>query len=139
MPGTGHGTQLKNGRLLVPFWHRRALGLIKPDGTVQKIPVNDRLYSSSAIYSDDHGVTWEKGMDTGLGHRTTEARIVELADGTVMMNARMYNKSRRWVALSEDQGQTRSEEHTSELQSLMRISYAVFCLKNKTTYRKIQR
>src|SRR3546814_7254299 len=28
----------------------------------------------------------------------------------------------------------RSEEHTSELQSLMRISYAVFCLKNKTTY-----
>src|SRR3546814_4866747 len=29
---------------------------------------------------------------------------------------------------------TRSEEHTSELQSLMRISYAVFCLKKKTTY-----
>src|SRR3546814_3332912 len=31
----------------------------------------------------------------------------------------------------------RSEEHTSELQSLMRISYAVFCLKNKTnTYKQ---
>src|SRR3546814_8884020 len=29
---------------------------------------------------------------------------------------------------------TRSEEHTSELQSLMRISYAVFCLKKKNTY-----
>src|SRR3546814_8090695 len=28
----------------------------------------------------------------------------------------------------------RSEEHTSELQSLMRISYAVFCLKNKKTH-----
>src|SRR3546814_1361107 len=28
-------------------------------------------------------------------------------------------------------GQFRSEEHTSELQSLMRISYAVFCLKKK--------
>src|SRR3546814_7409455 len=28
-------------------------------------------------------------------------------------------------------GATRSEEHTSELQSLMRISYAVFCLKKK--------
>src|SRR3546814_5610025 len=28
----------------------------------------------------------------------------------------------------------RSEEHTSELQSLMRISYAVFCLKKKTKY-----
>src|SRR3546814_4681704 len=33
----------------------------------------------------------------------------------------------RWQGLSAD----RSEEHTSELQSLMRISYAVFCLKKK--------
>src|SRR3546814_1938271 len=31
----------------------------------------------------------------------------------------------------------RSEEHTSELQSLMRISYAVFCLKKKTTQKMI--
>src|SRR3546814_8060101 len=31
---------------------------------------------------------------------------------------------------------SRSEEHTSELQSLMRISYAVFCLKKKTTLTK---
>src|SRR3546814_10374947 len=31
-------------------------------------------------------------------------------------------------------GSKRSEEHTSELQSLMRISYAVFCLKKKTEY-----
>src|SRR3546814_1417194 len=30
-------------------------------------------------------------------------------------------------------GEARSEEHTSELQSLMRISYAVFCLKKKNT------
>src|SRR3546814_7396225 len=30
---------------------------------------------------------------------------------------------------------TRSEEHTSELQSLMRISYAVFCLKKKKKHR----
>src|SRR3546814_1016919 len=30
--------------------------------------------------------------------------------------------------------QIRSEEHTSELQSLMRISYAVFCLKKKKSY-----
>src|SRR3546814_5839021 len=31
----------------------------------------------------------------------------------------------------------RSEEHTSELQSLMRISYAVFCLKKKTTCTRV--
>src|SRR3546814_4661213 len=42
--------------------------------------------------------------------------------------------------------ENRSEEHTSELQSLMRISYAVFCLKkkkrkqnNKTIYNKINK
>src|SRR3546814_4600578 len=35
-----------------------------------------------------------------------------------------------------DKGDARSEEHTSELQSLMRISYAVFCLKKKTTIRQ---
>src|SRR3546814_2945111 len=37
------------------------------------------------------------------------------------------------VALVYTAGGLRSEEHTSELQSLMRISYAVFCLKKKTT------
>src|SRR3546814_10024695 len=45
----------------------------------------------------------------------------------------------RWGWLKNGQCQfvelsRRSEEHTSELQSLMRISYAVFCLKKKTTY-----
>src|SRR3546814_7764172 len=34
------------------------------------------------------------------------------------------------------EGRFRSEEHTSELQSLMRISYAVFCLKKKKNYDK---
>src|SRR3546814_5283266 len=35
--------------------------------------------------------------------------------------------------MNRDQARRRSEEHTSELQSLMRISYAVFCLKKKNT------
>src|SRR3546814_4969849 len=35
-------------------------------------------------------------------------------------------------------GDQRSEEHTSELQSLMRISYAVFCLKKKKNYTPIE-
>src|SRR3546814_8965502 len=38
-------------------------------------------------------------------------------------------RSPLWVRLRSTAG--RSEEHTSELQSLMRISYAVFCLKKK--------
>src|SRR3546814_6815165 len=44
-------------------------------------------------------------------------------------------------ATAADLHASRSEEHTSELQSLMRISYAVFCLKkkkinNQTTYKQ---
>src|SRR3546814_7095156 len=44
---------------------------------------------------------------------------------------------RRHAALRRILGvEVRSEEHTSELQSLMRISYAVFCLKKKKTTQK---
>src|SRR3546814_7067451 len=39
---------------------------------------------------------------------------------------------------AKEAGTIRSEEHTSELQSLMRISYAVFCLKKKNDKYKIQ-
>src|SRR3546814_3580229 len=43
-------------------------------------------------------------------------------------------------AVKFTRGAVRSEEHTSELQSLMRISYAVFCLKKKKkTTKHIQR
>src|SRR3546814_2942196 len=41
-------------------------------------------------------------------------------------SARQGRGGKGWLPLSQ-----RSEEHTSELQSLMRISYAVFCLKKK--------
>src|SRR3546814_6542355 len=40
-----------------------------------------------------------------------------------------FGRSRPWPVEADSAG--RSEEHTSELQSLMRISYAVFCLKKK--------
>src|SRR3546814_5503566 len=40
--------------------------------------------------------------------------------------------------VGNDAGGGRSEEHTSELQSLMRISYAVFCLKKKTTAQHVR-
>src|SRR3546814_1545570 len=41
-----------------------------------------------------------------------------------------------WSARFTGSRRSRSEEHTSELQSLMRISYAVFCLKKKTIHTK---
>src|SRR3546814_5600380 len=43
-----------------------------------------------------------------------------------------YSSGNTTVADTLHKHHARSEEHTSELQSLMRISYAVFCLKKKT-------
>src|SRR3546814_9925598 len=42
------------------------------------------------------------------------------------------------LAVEESGPRDRSEEHTSELQSLMRISYAVFCLKKKKKYQTVR-
>src|SRR3546814_2016090 len=50
---------------------------------------------------------------------------------TVVINGRVEDPFGRVDVVVEIAGRTRSEEHTSELQSLMRISYAVFCLKKK--------
>src|SRR3546814_7683467 len=51
------------------------------------------------------------------------------ADGGQWRNARPLGAAQR--RRHEDRGQVGSEEHTSELQSLMRTSYAVLCLKKK--------
>src|SRR3546814_1391255 len=58
----------------------------------------------------------------------TECRIV-LPDGRIRWLSVKGQSTRRQADPAEQV--TRSEEHTSELQSLMRISYAVFCLKKK--------
>src|SRR3546814_1695830 len=61
-------------------------------------------------------------------------------DARVLGDAEMLEHEDEEVEADADRRQKgdghehRSEEHTSELQSLMRISYAVFCLKKKTTY-----
>src|SRR3546814_9996525 len=65
----------------------------------------DTLFPYTTLFRSRHGFT-----DVPFHHRTPG--------------------NQREVARSLDE---RSEEHTSELQSLMRISYAVFCLKKKKT------
>src|SRR3546814_2853084 len=59
----------------------------------------------------------------------TAMGIVLLANRLQKARSRMAESERR--AASGAAEARRSEEHTSELQSLMRISYAVFCLKKK--------
>src|SRR3546814_8676376 len=61
-----------------------------------------------------------------LAKRLTPASLLSVDSGS---GKRIVN--RPTLSWRPGAGYTRSEEHTSELQSLMRISYAVFCLKKK--------
>src|SRR3546814_5604937 len=62
------------------------------------------------------------GLFVGLGQRIVVTDAAEVA----VMNVRALD-----LHTAPESTPSRSEEHTSELQSLMRISYAVFCLKKK--------
>src|SRR3546814_5611094 len=77
------------------------------------------------------------GVGPGRRSRRPQPRRQGPADGErVEGRAPWRGGSRRSLPRSKDAprgtGRRRSEEHTSELQSLMRISYAVFCLKKNT-------
>src|SRR3546814_6790136 len=67
------------------------------------------------------------------GSEDSLRRQIASALDFVVQIGRLSNGKRRILSITEvtGMGDGRSEEHTSELQSLMRISYAVFCLKKK--------
>src|SRR3546814_1544865 len=68
----------------------------------------------------------------GLGH----VGVIEPSCGTgSFLSAIPQHLPAYGVDIDPDIAAVRSEEHTSELQSLMRISYAVFCLKKKKKHR----
>jgi|SRR6185312_349823 len=84
-PGTGHGIQLKSGRLIASIW--LANGKVNPNGT--------RAHAPSAVgivYSDDHGKTWSRGPIVSRNSpeitNPGETRAVQLAGGKVMLNIR---------------------------------------------------
>src|SRR3546814_20883431 len=66
-----------------------------------------------------------------LAQRREQAAAMGGPEALAKHQARGRLNARERIALLCDAGSFRSEEHTSELQSLMRISYAVFCLKKK--------
>src|SRR3546814_9020564 len=70
--------------------------------------------------AENHVIVLEPTSDTPAVSQEVLARL---------LNSEVVNT--RFSAVSGSFSVSRSEEHTSELQSLMRISYAVFCLKKK--------
>src|SRR3546814_9673066 len=104
--------------------------------------------SSDLQDSDQTEQTQEAGADTGgLGEiivtaqkRSESLQKVPISiaafdtaklDGAGISDTQMLQAAVPGLVATNTGSITRSEEHTSELQSLMRISYAVFCLKKK--------
>jgi sialidase-1 len=98
--GPGAGIQLQRGpykgRLIIPCDHIEAV---------------TKRYFSHVIYSDDHGKSWKLGGSTPEP-QVNECEVVELADGTLLLNMRSYDPARkaRQSAISHDGGSTWEEQ-----------------------------
>src|SRR3546814_1254084 len=80
----------------------------------------------------EHFIVAKVSEDTVLIHDLAlqRARVMPLDEFRRLYDGRLLQVTSRATVLGQ-LAKFRSEEHTSELQSLMRISYAVFCLKKK--------
>src|SRR3546814_7894415 len=82
---------------------------------------------------------WTVPTVMGLNQTLVALRAVEAAakkSGAANVTGRGVREALLSTTITSEQ---RSDEHTSELQSLMRISYAVFCLKKKKKTKKNRR
>ncbi|MDH3710759.1 MAG: glycoside hydrolase [Cyclobacteriaceae bacterium] len=94
--GSGEGIQLKHDKY--------AGRLVVPGGDM--LPPNKRVF---AWYSDDHGKNWRTSdiVPNTQGRLTPcENAIVELSDGTLLMNERNQGIGHRWKSISQDGGET---------------------------------
>jgi len=88
--GPGGAIQDRKGRLVAAVWKFAPWGVF-------------------AIYSADHGRTWQRGQPVPGNHAGDENQLVELADGRLLMDYRQQNGPHRWMTASSDGGATWSE------------------------------
>ncbi len=96
--GPGCGITTRDGKFVFPAQY------LDEDGS----------FFSTIVWSDDHGKTWHSGE--GARKSTCESQVVELNDGSLMLNMRNYGKGAplsRSVAITKDMGKTWIEHETS--------------------------
>ena len=104
LAGPGKGITLSDGTLVFPAQFKD----------------ENEVPHASIIYSTNRGTTWHMG--TGVRNKTTEAQVVELDDGSIMINAR-NDEARdkkgvgRVVATTSDLGKT-WQQHPSSIKAL---------------------
>src|SRR3546814_8155191 len=97
----------------------RSLTPLDLDGSIEQ-----RLVKTIKSIFDTH----EEWVDLGKPTQMLNPSTIEKAEAKLNPVAAANRKPKKPVPVH------RSEEHTSELQSLMRISYAVYCLKKNTPH-----
>src|SRR3546814_1829639 len=119
--GAGHG----GAQAAVALRQHKFEGLIAIVGDEPEIPYERPPLSKEYL-------SQEKTFDLIL---IRPRSFYEERDIDLVLNARVtgIDAVAHTATLADGRTISRSEEHTSELQSLMRISYAVFCLKKKKT------
>lgn len=106
LQGPGRGITMQDGTLVFPAQFKDEEGM--PYATI--------------IYSKDHGKTWHIG--TGAKSNTTEAQVVQLADGALMLNMRDNRGGARSVYITQDMGQTWTAHPTSRKALIEPVSMA---------------
>lgn len=92
--GPGCGITMKNGTIVFPAQYKDA----------------NRIPHSTIVYSQDHGKTWHVG--NGAKPKTTESQVIELSNGSLMLNMRDDNGGSRSVCVSNDLGKTWTKHPT---------------------------
>src|SRR3546814_3010878 len=109
------------------------VAIVDDEGTLLARGTEEGLLSQTSTRAQEMRINYESRMvrtieellGRSLGPGNVRAQVAaEMDFDRITENAEIYDPDGQVV-------RSRSEEHTSELQSLMRISYAVFCLKHK--------
>lgn len=103
LQGPGKGITLQDGTIVIPAQYQ------DPPNKADKQA--NRLPHSAFIFSRDHGKTW--GVSRGAYDDTTEAQVIELADGQIMINCRYNREGKRVVMTTADLGKTWDEHPTN--------------------------
>lgn len=124
LPGPGHGIQLKDGRLTMQVWHRFPVDL----------PIDERQYGVSIVYSDNQGATWKSGgfIPQRTDFPANESRLVELNNGTILLDARYAASGlhHRIQYTSNDRGRSWSAPSFGTLPAFTAVDASLSSLKD---------
>src|SRR3546814_1731570 len=95
-------------------------------------PYTTLFRSLSLFYTDLDRTKIEVREIEKMGRKSVDSNMLFIDGLRIPIQDRIGEEGKGFEYILHGLNPERSEEHTSELQSLMRISYAVFCLKKKT-------